>query len=126
MIQYATALVFNFRRHGLLDARFRGHDKQPDGGEEEPAPAPHPQIRFERQRFVKRAHVQARFHAEVPFSRLDGPQLAFFPAGVPYWRLKVFPSQRMTSAMPSGPSSRSAMETELSKLSSPRSFLVRM
>jgi hypothetical protein len=28
--------------------------------------------------------------------------------------------------MPSGPSSRSAMETELSKLSSPRSFLVRM
>src|SRR5712675_2644394 len=35
-------------------------------------------------------------------------------------------SQRMTSAMPSGPSSRSAMEIELSKLSSPRIFLVRM
>src|SRR6202049_1834638 len=32
----------------------------------------------------------------------------------------------MTSAMPSGPSSRSAMEIELSKLSSPRIFLVRM
>src|SRR4030088_1603442 len=31
-----------------------------------------------------------------------------------------------TSAMPSGPSSRSAMEIELTKLSSPRIFLVRM
>src|SRR5882724_8813609 len=34
--------------------------------------------------------------------------------------------QRMTSAMPAGPSSRSAMEIELTKLSSPRIFLVRM
>ena len=33
---------------------------------------------------------------------------------------------RMTSAMPPGPSSRSAMEIELAKLSSPRIFLVRM
>src|SRR6202167_3557618 len=32
----------------------------------------------------------------------------------------------MTSVMPSGPSSRSAMEIELAKLSSPRIFLVRM
>src|SRR3977135_2185371 len=35
-------------------------------------------------------------------------------------------SQRKTSAMPAGPSSRSAMEIELNKLSSPRIFLVRM
>src|SRR5713101_9941888 len=35
-------------------------------------------------------------------------------------------SQRMTSAMPSGPSSHSAMEIELAKLSSPRIFVVRM
>src|SRR5437868_11828184 len=35
-------------------------------------------------------------------------------------------SQRMTPAMPSGPSPRSTMEVELSKLSSPRIFLVRM
>jgi hypothetical protein len=35
-------------------------------------------------------------------------------------------SQRMTSEMPANPSSRSAMEIELSKLSSPRIFLVRM
>ena len=32
----------------------------------------------------------------------------------------------MTSSMPSGSSSRSAMEIELTKLSSPRIFLVRM
>src|SRR5450759_5926472 len=32
----------------------------------------------------------------------------------------------MTLAIPSGPSSRSAMEIELTKLSSPRIFLVRM
>src|SRR5947209_789080 len=35
-------------------------------------------------------------------------------------------SQRMTPAMPSGPSPHSTMEVELSKLSSPRIFLVRM
>src|SRR6266478_3326249 len=35
-------------------------------------------------------------------------------------------SQRMTSAMPSGPSSSSAIEIEPAKLSSPRIFLVRM
>src|SRR2546421_3025302 len=35
-------------------------------------------------------------------------------------------SQRMTPAMPSGPSPRSTMEVELNKLSSPRIFLVRM
>src|ERR1700674_1426974 len=35
-------------------------------------------------------------------------------------------SQRMTPAMPSSPPARSAMEIELTKLSSPRIFLVRM
>src|SRR6266704_6123313 len=41
---------------------------------------------------------------------------------------KIVPSssQRMTPAMPSSPPARSAMETELNKLSSPRIFLVRM
>src|SRR5882757_9251821 len=39
---------------------------------------------------------------------------------------KTASSQRMTSAMPSGPSSHSAIEIEPAKLSSPRIFLVRM
>ena len=53
--------------------------------------------------------------------------VAFFPGtAVPYWG----PEQRLLAiddiVMPSGSSSRSAMEIELSKLSSPRIFLVRM
>src|ERR1035441_5936957 len=64
-----------------------------------------------------------KFHVSAP----DRPQLAFFPGtAVPYWCPKSGSSQRMTLAMPSGPSSRSAMEIELTKLSSPRIFLVRM
>src|SRR5882724_3319625 len=55
------------------------------------------------------------------------PLVAFFPGtAVPYWG----PEQRLLAmddiVMPSGSSSRSAMEIELSKLSSPRIFLVRM
>src|SRR6478672_5126086 len=45
---------------------------------------------------------------------------------VPYWFPQRRFSQRMPPSMPSGPSSRSEMEIELSKLSSPRIFLVRM
>src|ERR1700732_4646447 len=54
-------------------------------------------------------------------------QPAFFlkPA-VPYWWPKSPPPQRMTLLMPSGSPSRSAMEIEFTKLSSPRIFLVRM
>src|SRR4030081_3604661 len=40
--------------------------------------------------------------------------------------MKPLPPQRMTPVMPPGPPSRSAMEIELNKLSSPRIFLVRM
>src|SRR3981081_1582113 len=40
--------------------------------------------------------------------------------------MKPLPPQRMTPVMPPGPPSRSAMEVELNKLSSPRIFLVRM
>ena len=45
---------------------------------------------------------------------------------VPYSRIESGSLQRMTPKNVPSPSSRSAMETELNKLSSPRIFLVRM
>lgn len=50
----------------------------------------------------------------------------FLSRAVPYWPPKRGFSQRKTPAMPQGPSARSEMEIELTKLSSPQIFLVRM
>src|ERR1700694_749280 len=64
---------------------------------------------------------------KFPLPAPNALQPAFFlkPA-VPYWWPKSPPPQRMTLLMPSGSPSRSAMEIEFTKLSSPRIFLVRM
>src|SRR5437667_2215059 len=67
------------------------------------------------------------FAPKFPNPAPNSPVLAFFPGtAVPYWG----PQQRLLAmddiVMPAGSSSRSAMEIELSKLSSPRIFLVRM
>src|SRR5437667_7995542 len=67
------------------------------------------------------------FAPKFPNPAPNSPLLAFFPGtAVPYWG----PQQRLLAmddiVMPAGSSSRSAMEIELSKLSSPRIFLVRM
>jgi hypothetical protein len=67
------------------------------------------------------------FAPKFPNPAPNAPLLAFFPGtAVPYWG----PEQRLLAmddiVMPAGSSSRSAMEIELSKLSSPRIFLVRM
>ena len=86
-----------------------------------------PVKRLRRQSFVKYAGSSSPVSPEVPYFAWDGRQPAFFPVpAVPYWVRKRY-SHRMTPAMPpASPSSRSAMEIELSKLSSPRIFLVRM
>ncbi len=67
------------------------------------------------------------FTPKFPYSPHADRNRPFFSAPLCHIEArKAVPSQRMTPAMPSGPSSRSAMEIELTKLSSPRIFLVRM
>jgi hypothetical protein len=67
------------------------------------------------------------FARKFPNPAANAPLLAFLPGtAVPYWGLKQQLLAMDDIVMPAGPSSRSAMEIELSKLSSPRIFLVRM
>src|SRR5205085_10552545 len=79
----------------------------------------------------KYAQVKARFQCEVPlWSALVCPKSGFSEL-FSSQRCAILVlergfSQRMHPSMPSGPASRSEMEIELSKLSSPRIFLVRM
>jgi hypothetical protein len=78
-------------------------------------------------KYVSFRATPAAFHAEVPDSHpertatdlFSWPRCAILVS-------EIGSSQRMTPAMPSGPSSRSAMEIEFNKLSSPRIFVVRM
>src|SRR6266404_1832357 len=67
------------------------------------------------------------FARKFPNPAANAPLLAFFPGtAVPYWGLEQQLLAMDDIVMPAGSSSRSAMEIELSKLSSPRIFLVRM
>jgi len=67
------------------------------------------------------------FARKFPNPAANAPLLAFLPGtAVPYWGLEQQLLAMDDIVMPAGPSSRSAMEIELSKLSSPRIFLVRM
>jgi hypothetical protein len=87
-----------------------------------------PLLDFERGEAACRGRCR-NFKSPAPLPSLDGigRDAGFFPAtAVPYSGLKTGSQQRMSSAMPSAPSARSAIEIELNKLSSPRIFLVRM
>ena len=67
------------------------------------------------------------FTPKFPVPATKPAQPAFFPgSAVPYWRPKALPSQQVTTVNAFRPLPRSAMEIELTKLSSPRIFLVRM
>ena len=76
--------------------------------------------------FAEYAVIKARFQDEVPPAGEFGAFRAFFSAPLCHigGRKRRFATD--DRSMPSGPSSRSDMEIELSKLSSPRIFLVRM
>src|SRR3977135_547322 len=77
---------------------------------------------------MKYAGYQAGFHTEVPCSCHEGGASTLFSR--PRCAILVPESASLATGddpkMASGPSPRSAMEIELTKLSSPRIFLVRM
>jgi hypothetical protein len=70
-----------------------------------------------------KAAFREEFHYVCPKSRLAS---FFLQPAVPYWPPAPLFVTDDTPQMPAGPSSRSEMEIELNKLSSPRIFLVRM
>src|ERR1700738_5019871 len=85
-----------------------------------------PVNRLRRQIFVKYALHLSPVSRRSSLFRPKPTSTGFFPGRCAILEPEIDSSQRMTPAMPSGSSSRSAMEIELTKLSSPRIFLVRM